>query len=43
MRLAVDEARVSAVATGSLFVYKGRLRGGLVNYPSRQELRSVFE
>lgn len=36
---AVTEAGVSAVAAGSLFVYKGPHKAVLINYPSSRELR----
>jgi len=32
----------SAVAAGSLFVFHGKLRGVLINYPTRDELENVF-
>ncbi len=35
---AVNEAGASAVAAGSLFVYKGKHRAVLINYPDRAEL-----
>ncbi len=38
----VDQAAVSAAAAGSLFVYRGRRRAVLINYPSQQELRAAF-
>jgi len=41
----VDPVRrgASAVAAGSLFVYQGRGRGVLINFPSRRQLASIFE
>jgi len=33
----------SAAAAGSLFVFHGPLRGVLISYPSREELRAVLE
>jgi len=39
---AVNVGGASAVAAGSLFVYHGRRRGVLVNFPSRQELEAIF-
>lgn len=39
---AVDKAKVSAVAAGSLFVYHGKTRGILINYPSFNELEKLF-
>ena len=38
----VDQAAVSAAAAGSLFVYRGRRRAVLINYPSQQELTAAF-
>jgi cyclase len=39
---AVQEANIDAVAAGSLFVYYGRLRGILINYPHRTKIKEVF-
>lgn len=39
---AVDQAKVSAVAAGSLFVYYGKFNAVLINYPDRQELEPVL-
>jgi cyclase len=39
---AVNEAGASAVAAGSLFVYKGKHRAVLINYPDRAELEHVL-
>ncbi len=39
---AVEEGGASAVAAGSMFVYFGRLRGVLINYPEQQELEAVL-
>ena len=36
---AVEEGGASAVAAGSLFVYKGKHRAVLINYPERAELQ----
>lgn len=33
----------SAVAAGSLFVYQGKKRGVLINYPSAEEARALFK
>ncbi len=38
---AVLEAGVAAVAAGSLFVFKGKHRAVLINYPSQAELREL--
>lgn len=40
---AVYKGGSSAVAAGSMFVYQGRDLGVLVNYPSRQELKSILD
>lgn len=40
---AVNEAGASAAAAGSMFVYSGKNRGILVNYPDREELEEIFE
>jgi cyclase len=36
------EAGASAVAAGSIFVYQGRERGVLVNFPERDQLEKLF-
>ena len=38
----VNDAGASAAAAGSLFVYYGPLQGILINYPTQEELTSVF-
>jgi cyclase len=35
---AVNQAGATAVAAGSLFVFKGKHRAVLINYPERAEL-----
>ncbi|MFZ6033687.1 MAG: AglZ/HisF2 family acetamidino modification protein [Melioribacter sp.] len=42
-KLAVNDAKASAVAAGSLFVYHGPRRAVLINYPSKNEMREIFE
>lgn len=42
MRSAWREGCVSAVSAGSMFVFQGPRRGVLINYPTRSELRSMF-
>lgn len=37
------KAGASAVSAGSLFVYSGRNKGILINYPDRDELNKVFK
>ncbi len=39
----IVEAGASAVAAGSLFVYVGRKRAVLINYPDQSELAALFE
>jgi imidazole glycerol-phosphate synthase subunit HisF len=41
--LPVKRAGAAAVAAGSLFVYRGRERGVLVNFPERAQLESLFD
>lgn len=41
-KTAVDEAKCSAVAAGSLFVYHGPRKAVLINYPSQEELKQLF-
>ena len=41
-RAAIQNARASAVAAGSLFVYHGARRAVLVNYPKNEELVNLF-
>jgi len=40
---AVLQAHVDAVAAGSLFVYFGRIKGILINYPKREKIKSLFK
>ena len=40
---ATQRGGASAVAAGSLFVFQGRHRAVLINYPTQKELRVVFE
>ncbi|MCB1136508.1 MAG: imidazole glycerol phosphate synthase subunit HisF [Chlamydiia bacterium] len=40
--LPIHEAYASAVAAGSIFVFKGPERGVLVNFPERAELEALF-
>lgn len=39
----VVKAGASAAAAGSLFVFHGKLRGVLINYPTQQQLRELFQ
>jgi cyclase len=38
----VQAAGAAAVAAGSLFVFQGRARGVVVNFPERSELEALF-
>lgn len=40
---AVKEGGASAVAAGSMFVFQGRHRAVLINFPTQQELRATFD
>ncbi len=40
---AVNESYASAVAAGSMFVYHGPRRAVLINYPSQEDLKNIFE
>lgn len=42
LRKAVDVG-AAAVAASSLFVYHGKLKGILINYPSQKELKDLFQ
>jgi cyclase len=42
MARAVDEGGVSAVAAGALFLFFGRRRTVLINYPTKEELEQAF-
>lgn len=41
-RSAVNKGHVSAVAAGSMFVFYGKQRGILINYPEYNEIRKIF-
>lgn len=38
----VDKYKIIGVAAGSLFVFKGKFRAVLINYPSKEELNKIF-
>jgi len=40
---AIFRANASAVAAGSMFVYHGKTKGILINYPSQKELKNIFK
>ena len=42
-KLAVHKGNASAVAAGSMFVFHGPLKGVLINYPSQEKLKTIFE
>jgi imidazole glycerol-phosphate synthase subunit HisF len=39
---AITQGRASAVAAGSIFVYRGRGRGVLINFPERDQLEALL-
>lgn len=41
-KLAMTEAHASAAAAGSLFVYQGKLKGILIQYPERKKIMELF-
>ena len=41
LHLAFRESKASALAAGSLFVYQSKLRGVLINYPEKAELKEI--
>jgi cyclase len=43
VRRVIREGGAAAAAAGSLFVYYGKHRAVLINYPSQQELHELFE
>jgi cyclase len=43
LKEAVQNSHASAVAAGSMFIYHGPRRAVLINYPTQEELNSVFE
>lgn len=42
MREVITRARASSAAAGSLFVFYGKLRAVLINYPEQKELEALF-
>lgn len=42
LRSVIQETGASAAAAGSLFVFHGRLKGVLINYPTRTEIKRVL-
>jgi len=41
LHLAFRKSKASALAAGSLFVYQSKLRGVLINYPEKSELKQI--
>ena len=41
LHFAFRESKASALAAGSLFVYQSKLRGVLINYPEKSELKEI--
>lgn len=39
----IKEAKVDAVSAGSMFVYKGALKGVLINYPTYKQIRKILK
>lgn len=42
MKLAIDQGKASAAAAGALFVFVGKHRAVLINYPSQDEIRETI-
>jgi cyclase len=42
LREAIIMGGASAVTAGSMFVFKGKHRGILINYPSSDDLKTLF-
>jgi len=40
---AIKTGKASAVAAGSMFVYSGKNKGILINYPDKEELKEIFK
>jgi imidazole glycerol-phosphate synthase subunit HisF len=38
-----SQTKISAAAAGSIFVYHGRIKGVLINYPKREELDQITQ
>ena len=38
----IAKFKIIGVAAGSLFVFKGKFRAVLINYPNRQERKSLY-
>lgn len=43
MRAAIDEGKASAVAAGAMFVYHGKHRAVLINYPSPEKIEGLWK
>lgn len=43
MKAAVNEASASAVAAGSMFVFHGKHKAVLINYPAQHEIKETFK
>ncbi len=39
----IKQGHASAAAAGSIFVFQGPLRGVLISYPARKELKKLLE
>lgn len=42
LKIAINEGFASAVAAGSIFIYHGRRKAVLLNYPSQEEIKNLF-
>ena len=42
MKRAVEEGGASAVSAGSIFVYSGKSKGILINYPDKEDIEEIF-
>ena len=43
LRDAIHVGNASAVASGSVFIYHGKTKGILINYPTQQEIKDLFK
>jgi cyclase len=43
MKLVIKNGGASAAAAGSIFVFKSKERGVLINYPSKTEIANLFK
>src|SRR5690606_17160720 len=43
LKEAIFEGKASSVTAGSLFIFKGKHQAVLINYPSQEELKVIFD